>query len=256
MNYCEEKEVSFQTEFSSKFEDKYDLIISDLLAKASAMLAHEIKNPLGSISLFTSLLQEDLKDKKESLEMLLHIQKSINTIDIVLKNFLTFTRLSKLDLKPLNIHSLIQEQIEVISNFFTINKPQATFEGNPFLYGNEDALRQVIFNLIKNAAEATDYKGKLEVFVEDINQDSNFAKDSVLIKVKDNGPGIDNNIKESIFEPFYTNKKNGSGLGLSIVKHIIKKHGGTIDVYTSTNILNHGTTFLFTLLRNHNNLSF
>lgn len=196
-----------------------------MLGKTAAAIAHEIRNPLGAIKLFLSMLQEDLSGNADSQKVLDHIHASIERLDGTVSNILQFAKDMKLDFSPVNISSLIQEQI----GHFQASEPETLhfdvdLKGPAFIAGNEDALRRSIFNLFLNAVQVMKQKGKISVRTRES------ADGGLELSVRDTGPGIPEEIRESLFEPFVTTRNAGTGLGLAIVRQVIEQHGGSVTV--------------------------
>lgn len=195
-----------------------------LLGETAAGIAHEVRNPLGAIQLFVSLLKRDLRDRPETMKIALEIEKSVTVLDNVVSNILRFSKDQRLDFAPLNMHALIREQA---AHFTSGTGSAAKFElkllGNPFIWGNESSLRQVLYNLLLNALQATKQRGTIVVSTRD-------ADPELCIMVQDDGPGIPAELADRIFDPFVTTKNEGVGLGLAIVKRIVDQHQGRIAV--------------------------
>lgn len=195
-----------------------------MLGETAAAIAHEVRNPLGAIKLFISLLRQDVADKPESIKLVDQVDTSIAALDHVVSNILQFSKERKLTVTPVNVHSIIQEQL---LSFPRSESNQATFAleltAAPYLLGNEASLRQVFYNLFHNALQATSYQGHITI------RTSERADSNLVITITDSGPGIPEDIQDKIFEPFVTSKNEGTGLGLAIVKQIVEQHGGMID---------------------------
>jgi two-component system, NtrC family, sensor histidine kinase HydH len=189
------------------------------LGETAAAMAHEVRNPLGAIKLFLSLLTQDLQDRPESLEMLSQISKSVSSIDNVVSNILCFSKEKKAVHCPLSLNSIVQ--IAEFRRIYPRLQVQADLEANPFMLGNEHSLRQMIHNLLLNAAQATKGEGRVAISSVD-------ADEFIEICITDDGPGLPPHLVEEIFEPFVTTKNEGTGLGLAIVRQIASQHGGTI----------------------------
>lgn len=194
-----------------------------MLGETASALAHEVRNPLGSLRLFASLLRKDLLDKPSSLSLVCEIEESISSLDHVVSNILCFSKLETLPCAPLNLHILVQDEVS------RLNREQSgkiecllNLSGNPFIYGNDHALRQVIRNLLINSFQAIKGRGQIDLKIEDIAE-------RVLLEIHDNGPGFSEEILGQVFDPFVTNKKEGTGLGLAIVKRIINQHAGNVS---------------------------
>jgi signal transduction histidine kinase len=196
-----------------------------MLGETAAALAHEVRNPLGAISLFVSMLKSDLSDRPQSLGLVDEIEKSISSLDQVVSNVLHFAKNNKLHLGPVNVHSLVQEVRQHFSGLYGSNaRIFASLNGNPFLVADEQALRQCLYNLMTNALQVTAFAGEIAISV---TEDE--ATDTVSLVVRDNGPGIPAEIMPRMFEPFASGRREGTGLGLSIVKRIVVAHGGEIS---------------------------
>lgn len=197
-----------------------------LLGETAAGLAHEIRNPLGAITLFVSMLRSDLQDRPESLKILDQVDRGIKSLDAVVSNVLHFARNIRLRVGPMNLHSVVQE---LNHHFSSLYSPQSSFElgltGNPFIRGDEQGIRQCLYNVIMNALQAVSFAGSISVTVGDSPID-----DAVAIVIEDDGPGIPEEIVDTLFEPFTSGRREGTGLGLSIVRRIVEAHGGNITV--------------------------
>jgi signal transduction histidine kinase len=196
------------------------------LGETAAGLAHEIRNPLGAISLFVSMLRRDLQDRVEALELLDQVERSIRSLDGVVSNVLHFAQNKRPQVAPINLHSVCQE---LYQHFSASYSPQSTFElrlsGNPFIKADEQGVRQCLYNVILNALQAVSFAGRIEIEVADDSK-----SDGILITISDDGPGIPAHIMNDIFEPFTSGRREGTGLGLSIVRRIVEAHGGNVRV--------------------------
>jgi signal transduction histidine kinase len=197
-----------------------------MLGETAAGLAHEIRNPLGAISLFVSMLRRDLKDKPESLELLSQIDRSIRSLDGVVSNVLHFAQSRRLNVAPTNIHSVVQELYQHFSSLYT---PQSQIDlrlsGNPYIKADEQGIRQALYNIILNGLQAISFAGRIRISVADAIQG-----DGIDIVIGDDGPGVPTQILDRLFEPFTSGRREGTGLGLSIVRRIVEGHSGNVSV--------------------------
>ncbi len=195
------------------------------LGEAAAAIAHEVRNPLGAIKLCISLLKEDVADRPEALDLAEQIDRSINSLDGVVSNILQFSKHKKLSMGPVNINSLIREQLALLMPRAT-GQARATLDlsGAPYLNGNEHTLRQVFYNLFLNAMQTTKQCGTLDI------RSFSPKNGGLVVLVKDDGPGIAPAIMDRLFEPFVTTRNEGTGLGLAIVKQILDQHNAKISV--------------------------
>jgi signal transduction histidine kinase len=193
-----------------------------MLGETAAGLAHEIRNPLGAIALFVSMLKEDMSDRSDSLALLGEIEKSIKSLDAVVSNVLHFAQEKVGVAKVCNAHSIVQE---LVQHFSSLYSPQCAIEadlrGSPFYLGDEQGIRQALYNLIINALQAVSFAGCITIRAYD-------SEERLVIEVQDDGPGVPEGIRENIFEPFTSGRSDGTGLGLSIVRRIVEAHRGEI----------------------------
>ncbi len=209
-------------------EQQKQLIDTQKLAVIGQMVSkinHEIKNPLNALNLNLELLQDENLSQKA--------RQALSTM------FKQIERLSKAAEGYLNIAKKPQEQFkqididELISNVEQLFKPQLIQKNIRFekhlqtrpciVFAHPSWMEQVLINLMRNAIEAVCENGTIDI---NVNQEN--GKTTLIIK--DNGPGIDPNIKEQLFEPFCTTKTKGTGLGLAITKEMVTNMGGTITV--------------------------
>jgi signal transduction histidine kinase len=214
-----------------------------MLGETAAALAHEVRNPLGSIKIFVSMLRKDLRENADAQGLIENINQSISALDNVVCNILRFSKNENLDSSVLNLHSLIQEQTE---HYRILDNHNLNFvlklQANPYILGNEHALRQVFHNLFLNAAQAMKNKGVISVETAEEEQ-------GIVITVSDDGPGIEEKIKDKIFDPFVTNKNEGTGLGLAVVSQVIRLHKGRITAENAVQELGRGAKFSIHLPR-------
>ncbi len=212
------------------------------LGKLAAGVAHEINNPLTGILTNSSLLLEDLPPddpKREDVEVMVH--ETIRCREIV-KRLLDFARQTKPQKKLADINSLIENIILLVRNqtsFRNILIEKQLDAAIPELLVDPDQIQQVFVNTILNAAEAMTKGGVLT-----IRSSRSADAQHVVITIADTGPGIQEEIREKIFDPFYTTKEHGTGLGLSISYGIVEQHGGTIGVESA---IGKGSTFTIQL---------
>lgn len=211
------------------------------LGQTAAAMAHEVRNPLGAIELFVSLLADQVSDRPESREYIAQIRHSIARLDTTVNNILHFSADRKMSRTPCNLHAIVNECVEALPVRLETGSPiELRLGANPFIEGNDCGLRQVVTNLVTNALQATRYVGRVVIETE------NGAEDEVVVRVRDNGPGIPGDILPTIFEPFVTSKNEGTGLGLAIVDQIVQQHGGTVS---ARNLPERGAEFVVTIPR-------
>ncbi|MFA5405270.1 MAG: response regulator [Ignavibacteria bacterium] len=195
------------------------------IGKMSAVLAHEIRNPLNSIKINADILFETLDLAENNKRRLQIIQKEVNRLDNLVKEVLLYSRQVNLVMTEFNLHNLIDNLISQLKPHFDekrINLKNNLEKIN--IKGDSEKLKQVFINLILNAVDAVPNEGFIEFSCEKLDGKTN-------IFVKDNGCGIPD--VEKIFEPFYTTKNLGTGLGLPISQNIIEQHSGIMKVLNS-----------------------
>ena len=204
------------------------------LGQLSAGLAHEIRNPLGVIKGSAEMLSQRIA-KSDPLvsELAGYISSEVNRLNALVNRFLDFARPLQPDFSLEKVPSLLDQSLKVAQERWPEAKVE--LEKNyapdlPSLSLDAGLCEQVFTNLFFNAYEAMPNGGKLRVAASRANS---HRQDAVVIEIEDTGPGIPPEIQDQIFNPFFTTKKGGVGLGLSIVSKIIDNHGGEIKVQSS-----------------------
>lgn len=205
--------------------------------RAPEILAHEIKNPLAGIRGAAQLLGRKLEGKDLALTGL--IADEVDRIAKLIDQMQSLSSRTSLDLAPCNLHEAVRRARAVIEA--SGKAPQIVEEFDPSLpmvMGNADALVQVLINLLANAADATRDVAEPRVVIR-----TRFASGLQLhtgdagkalrlpieLRISDNGPGIDPDLREHVFEPFVTSKKSGQGLGLALVRRLLRDMNGRIN---------------------------
>jgi len=195
------------------------------IGEFSAGIAHEIKNPLTPIM----MLMRRVKDEKESLtdKDIEIIEEELNRIDRIVTEFLAFARPAKVEKTKVNIN-------EVISEVITLTRPKMDRSGIcivekyspalPDITGNNDALKQGFLNIMLNAVQAMDGKGG------DMTVETSAGDGRVRVIISDTGIGIPEENLKKVYDPFFTTKKEGTGMGLALTYNIVSDHSGRIDI--------------------------
>ena len=217
-----------------------------LTGKVARIIAHEIKNPLTNIHLSllelrTMLKGAQLVDNSEKPEDFIDIiERNGKRINTLIEDLLQATRFDTVNMKELFLDEVIEDTLLLIKDRIKLKDIQLEKKIQPKLLikADKEKLAIALLNLLVNAVEAVDEKtGKLQIDI--AVQDGQIA-----IAISDNGKGIPNQDLNKLFEPFFTSKKGGTGLGLTATYNIITKHDGTIKVQSE---LGKGTTFYITL---------
>lgn len=203
------------------------------VGRLAAGVAHSVRNPLTSVKMRLFSLERGLKldaMEKEDFEV---IAEEIGHIDTILSNFLEFARPPKLQKQLVrlsdvvdNTYQLIRHRIDSYGFQFNIVRDDRL----PAIEADAEQLKEVLMNLIFNSCEAMTEAGEITITEKIITVESN---EMAVMEISDSGPGIPEHMRESIFEPFFTSKAEGSGLGLSIAKRIVEEHGGFIQLTRS-----------------------
>ncbi len=217
------------------------LISSRLSAirELAAGVAHQIRNPLGIVKASAEVLKDDFQVNTDSdnykniIDMMI---SEINTMNVVVSNFLDFAHQYKLNIEMYSIEKLINNALQAlpIYKFPSIDIIINIQDNLPPYPVDKSLSEQVLSNLILNALQASGIRDEIEITAQ--------IHDKLQISVRDHGVGIDEEIKKRIFNPFFTTKKNGTGLGLSIVHRIIDQLNGSIEVKST-----HGKGSVFTI---------
>ncbi|QTA83208.1 Two component system response regulator/histidine kinase, PAS domain-containing [Desulfonema limicola] len=201
------------------------------LGHVATGIAHEIRNPLSGITIFLDAIKEtfeEIDDTEDIEELLDHALSAADKIESVIKRVLDFSKFSNPRLKLTDINIPINDAISLSK--VTLRKAGIKFKADllpnaPKIYIDAQLIEQVILNLITNAADALkDIDVKKNILIKTLAD-----KKKLYIIVADSGKGISDDLKEKIFDPFFSTKKNGTGIGLSICQRIIIDHGGTIQ---------------------------
>lgn len=210
------------------------------VGKLAASVAHEIRNPLGSIRLCVSYIQMKFGNDAGLDQEFGIVSEEFNRLDGILKSFLEFSRPPALKLQPHCIRSLLDKTLALVSHQMAAKNLRLAREdavGLPQIMADPEQLKQVVLNVVKNAAEAASEGSEVRVSTEldDVGQGS-----MVVLRVHNTGPAIPEDVRQRIFEPFFTTKKEGTGLGLCICARIMAAHGGRLVLESSTD---QGTVF-------------
>lgn len=203
------------------------------LGKLVAGVAHEIKNPLTSISGYIQFWQ---KTKAPTVKSLNTIYREVKRLDSIVNKLLFFTKPTNTVMTRVNVNSFISRLL----NFFTethAETVQFVFtpgEGLPQINMDPDQVEQVLMNVIYNAVQAMPEGGEVTV-----RTGHNIEEKMVAIDIEDTGCGVPEEIVEKLFDPFFSTRAKGTGLGLTIADEIIRAHGGSIEIKSKEGL---GTT--------------
>ncbi|MFH1680751.1 MAG: ATP-binding protein [Candidatus Eisenbacteria bacterium] len=223
------------------------------IGELSAGIAHEIRNPLATISGSIQVLQGDLPVEGENCRLLELIVRESDRLHRIVEDFLSFARTGPTEQRPVDLVGLLEEIRDLVANHPKRNPGvEVRFENAEercMVRGDGEQLRRVFLNLVVNAFEAMGEKGTLTVRVRPVlafqASPEDYPVSAVAVSVSDTGPGIGPRERAELFRPFFTTKKGGVGLGLALAQKIVVSHRGKIDVFGE----NGGTTFTVLLPR-------
>ena len=212
---------------------KHQLLLAERLAtvgRLSAQVAHEIRNPLSAIGLNAELLEEefvaDLSVERgvEARQLLRAIAAEIERLTQVTETYLHLARLPRPHLRRVDINQLVRDMFVMLSEEMrahAVSWDLMLAHPAPWVRGDPGQLRQALLNIVRNSREAMPSGGTLQILTQP-------ADDGCVIAVADSGEGIRPDVLPRVFEPFYSTKTNGTGLGLSLTHQIVTEHGGTV----------------------------
>jgi PAS domain S-box-containing protein len=240
--------VSFR-DISQLKQMQSEVIRMDRLASLGVLasgIAHEIKNPLAGIKTMAQACEEEFEDEDPRIEYLTRIVRQVNRLDDLLKTFFAYAKPKPPNRKYYQVSDILKEVLHLVDK--KLKSANIQFQSHfasslPAVLVDAQQMQQVFLNLFLNSVDAMVEGGQLSIDVSAYNygggehhmdsgenQDNPSAQKWVTIRFKDTGSGIAEDKLGTIFDPFYTTKPNGLGLGLSIVYRIIHEHGGDIRV--------------------------
>jgi signal transduction histidine kinase len=204
------------------------------MGEMAARIAHEIKNPLGSMELFLSMLNGG-KLRPKDRQYVDHILFGVKTIDRIINNMLSYTRPKTLVMREEKLAEVVKDTLDFMSISIRSRDIGIEFSNtwNGRSYFDPDLMKLVVMNLISNAMDAVKENGLIRI---EVREEGRHA----VAVVADNGTGMAEEVRKNIFNPFFTTKDKGMGLGLFIVHNIVQAHGGYIE---AESVENKGSAF-------------
>jgi two-component system, sporulation sensor kinase E len=204
------------------------------LTLLAAGVAHEIGNPLNSLHIHLQLMQRSVErldgEAKAELQQSINIARSeVNRLDSIVTRFLRAIRPSRPQLGPENLNTIVEEAVrfflpEIQDRDIVVE--QELRSDLPLLQLDPDQMKQAFYNVIKNSLEAMQRHGTLRIYTD-------MDDTHVLIRFVDTGRGMSAGNLSRVFEPYFTTKPSGTGLGLLIVRRIVREHGGELSIESS-----------------------
>lgn len=202
------------------------------VGRATTQVAHEIRNPLGSIRLGVSMLRDSVSDN-EALRTIELVERGIKHLNKLVVDVTQFSRQKALERSEVDLHELLERSLDLVADRIADKKTpvEKEFIDRRILgHWDADQLRQIFVNLLANAIDASPEKAPVRIVTELTGPEGNGGRSYARVSFVDQGAGMDQTTLDRIFEPFFSTKKRGTGLGLAIVKQIVEQHGGRIDV--------------------------
>ncbi|WP_421903725.1 two-component system sensor histidine kinase NtrB [Maridesulfovibrio sp.] len=196
------------------------------VGELSAYIAHEIRNPLMAMGGFAKVLIKNESIDSSGREKIQIILEEAQRLDRLLKSILSFVRSRDVQKNSIDVNRVAADAMQLLSLGCQLQEIEVEMDLDPFQplgVGGVEQVRQCLINLVKNAMEAMPEGGRLKI-------SSGISGKHVWLEVRDSGPGIDDEIRSHVFDPFYSSKVNGNGLGLPMVKKIMEEFGGEVEL--------------------------
>ncbi len=238
-----QSQQELKTSYDQLETNKNDLVRSEKLAYAgriSASIAHEIRNPLTNVSMSVQQLKKNFKKSERESKHLAIIERNTERINFLITELLNSARPSKLSFHPSDIHHVLKEVLDSVHPKIQSGKIKVIKDFTPslsLLKIDKEQIGRVLLNLILNAIEAMPQGGTLTIA-------TGHERNHFKIKIVDTGKGISEENLIKVFDPFFSTKQGGVGLGLTICYGIIASHGGAIEVESKSK---KGSIFILSL---------
>ncbi|WP_320171831.1 ATP-binding protein [Maridesulfovibrio sp.] len=197
-----------------------------MVGELSAYIAHEIRNPLMAMGGFAKVLLKNESIDEKGREKIRIIYEEAQRLDTLLKSILGFVRSKDVEKDRIDVNTVADDAMQLLSLGCRLQGIHVELDldpGAPMGVGGAEQIRQCLINLVKNSMEAMPDGGRIMI-------SSGVSDKYVWLEVRDDGPGIADDIRSQVFDPFYSSKVNGNGLGLSMVKKIMEEFGGDVEL--------------------------
>ena len=217
------------------------------MGQMAASIAHEIRNPLGSIELFTSLLRKEVQSDS-SQQLVHHISSAVQSMNHIISNLLEYTKPRPVAREIIDLHKFLRENLSFFEQLVEYNDVEMRTDflaTNTKIRGEAELLKQVFHNILINAIQAMVEEGEIRLTTRNVLTDNRkmlerfthvplsqrrHGMSLLQVSIGDTGTGMSQEVRKRIFDPFFSTKERGTGLGLAIVHNIIESHGAIIDV--------------------------
>jgi signal transduction histidine kinase len=222
------------------------------LGELSAGMAHEIRNPLGGIQLMAGLLKRKLPDRQDLGALVQDIITEVKVLERIVAEFLDFARPPRIEIRPSRITEIADQSLALCGRLFEEAEARITrnyrVPADRVYALDPEQVKRVLLNLLRNAAQATNKGGEITVTIEERQPptagDRGSPAHRLEVEVANSGSHIPPELLDKIFNPFFSTKEGGTGIGLAIVHKIVENHGGTISVESTPE---KGTAFRISL---------
>lgn len=221
------------TEFKNLEKQLYESQKLSALGQLSAGIAHEIRNPLSSIKMSLQILAKRMNPEGNDLKRFKIAEKEVDHLEMLVNNILAFAKPVEPKRNPVALSKVLEHAIALSEKIITDKKVEIQTEFNdvPSVKVDAQMMADAFLNIIRNAVEASNEHGKIKIVVRYAYENQK----SVVVEIEDYGGGIDEEDMPHIFNPFFTRKNYGTGLGLSLVKKIVDIHHGMINIISKKN---------------------
>jgi len=218
------------------------------VGKMASHIAHEVRNPLNSVGLNAEMIGEEASSlppsqaRDEIVSLSRRVGDEVDRLTGITRQYLELGRLPSPEPVATPLGELVGSVVEFLGPDMAEQSVELVLDAgsdDPVVSVDRDQMKQVLINLVRNAAEAMDGDGERRIEVRIVT-----SGDSVMLSVKDTGRGMEEGDMEHIFEPFFSTREGGTGLGLSLTRHVVDEHGGRIECFSDRA---KGTTFVITL---------
>lgn len=215
-------------------ENQQKLTTAEKLAAVgqfSACAAHELRSPLSAIKMWLYELRRSAGDPEAVVQTCIVLEEETSRLEELATNFLQYSKPPELNPRRLTLDDILDGTLALGHHRLDEKRIRVIRErrlGMPHVRADANQLRQVLLNLISNAAEATPEGGELRIS-ESVEVDAE-GREQVVLRIRDSGPGVPESIRDRLFEPFVTTKARGTGLGLSVASSIVARHGGRLEL--------------------------
>ena len=216
------------TEFKNLEKRLYESQKLAALGQLSAGIAHEVRNPLSSIKMSLQILEKRMNPAGNDLKRFKIAQKEVEHLEELVNNVLVFAKPVEPKMAPVDLFKVLEQVLALAEKGIADKHIDVRIEKSDIPQVTVDAamITDALLNIIRNAADAVEEKGTIKIKVNNVSGDY----PAVVVQIEDNGCGIDEEDMPHLYNPFFTRKKYGTGLGLSQVVKIIELHRGTIDI--------------------------